>query len=93
MGSSKRLANRRKLTLNQASANEAGPVATKRSQSHFGERLDAQGHLMTIAEPESHRVVLFETSKAVPIVIGNFGERGKRFGQMIRVSGLELTWT
>ncbi len=65
-------------------------MAPKVNTSHFGERIDLDGKLLTISEPEMHRVQLFELSKEIPIVIGDFGERGKRFGQMIRAAGLEV---
>ncbi len=64
--------------------------AIKAKQSHFGASIDVDGRLLAIAEPETHLLHVFETGKDVPILIGSFGERGKRFGQVIRASGLEI---
>jgi DNA-binding beta-propeller fold protein YncE len=66
------------------------PPQSAGSQSHFGERIHASGPLLTIAEPELHRIHLFETSGAIPIIIGDFGERGPRAGQLLRIAALDL---
>ncbi|MBT8485417.1 MAG: hypothetical protein KJO43_07545, partial [Phycisphaerae bacterium] len=71
-------------------AAEATRTVLSRKVPHFGTRLDIDEKLLTIAEPESHRVYVFELSGKIPIIIGDFGERGTRFGQMIRAAGLEL---
>ncbi|MHC5113285.1 MAG: hypothetical protein ACYTGP_02510 [Planctomycetota bacterium] len=62
----------------------------RRMKAHFGERIDLDGKLLTVAEPENYRVYVFELSRDVPVVIGDFGERGRRPGQSLRIAGLEL---
>jgi len=65
-------------------------IPQRRMKAHFGERIDIDGKLLTVAEPENYRVYVFELSRDIPVVIGDFGERGRRPGQSLRIGGLEL---
>lgn len=57
---------------------------------HFGTRIDSDGLLLALAEPERHRAYVFETSRAIPVVIGDFGERGEGAGLLKRSRGIAL---
>ena len=71
---------------------QAAPArARKRKQTHFGARIATDGKLLVIAEPELHRTYLFEMSRDIPIVIGDYGERGAKFGQFMRMAGLVVS--
>ncbi len=58
--------------------------------AHFGERVAADGPLLVLAEPEAHRVHLFDGRRPIPILVGDFGERGEGFGLLLRPEGLSL---
>ncbi|MCP3905699.1 MAG: hypothetical protein GY715_18895 [Planctomycetes bacterium] len=78
-----------------AGADAPGPdpsaiIPARRMKAHFGERIHLDGKLLAIAEPENYRVYVFELSKDIPVVIGDFGERGRRPGQALRIAGLDL---
>ncbi|MCG3129203.1 MAG: hypothetical protein CHACPFDD_04121 [Phycisphaerae bacterium] len=49
--------------------------------SHFGERLDVDGNLMAIAEPETHIVNIFQLGGSEPILIHTIGRFGAKFGE------------
>ncbi len=57
---------------------------------HFGRRVAADGPLIVLAEPEAHRVHLFDGRRTTPILVGDFGERGEGFGLLLRPEGLAL---
>ncbi len=58
--------------------------------AHFGVRVAADGPLLVLAEPEAHRVHLFDGRRPIPILVGDFGERGEGFGLLLRPEGLSL---
>ncbi len=58
--------------------------------AHFGVRVAADGPLLVLAEPEAHRVHLFDARRPIPILVGDFGERGEGFGLLLRPEGLSL---
>jgi DNA-binding beta-propeller fold protein YncE len=66
------------------------PVPAARMRAHFGSGIDTDGVLLALTEPENHRLYVLEMSKDIPIVIGEYGERGRRFGQMIRMAGADI---
>lgn len=59
-------------------------------QVHFGPWLSIEPPLMVLTEPEAHRVHLFDLTRELPIVIGDFGERGKGPGLLMRTGGVLL---
>lgn len=59
-------------------------------QVHFGRRLATDDLLLAIPEPEAQRVHLFEMSRTIPIVIGDFGERGEGYGLLVRSEAVAL---
>ena len=67
------------------------PVMYNRAgQTHFGEHISADGKLMVIAEPENHFIFVFETSTEIPVILSQFGERGDKFGLLLRAAGIYL---
>jgi DNA-binding beta-propeller fold protein YncE len=56
--------------------------------THFGERIAISGRLMLIAEPESHFIFLFDLKEDGPVIISQFSQRGTKFGQFIRPTGM-----
>ena len=69
---------------------EPRPMYNRAGQTHFGEHLSIDGKLLTIAEPENHFIFIFEISGKIPIIINQFGERGEKFGLLLRTAGLAL---
>lgn len=71
---------------------EPGPLIPfdKRARTHFGDHIDENNGLMSIAEPENHFIYLLDARHEVPIIINEFGERGEGFGLLIRPSGMEV---
>lgn len=49
--------------------------------SHFGERLDIDGALMAISEPETHVVNVYQLGGSEPIMIHTIGRFGAKFGE------------
>jgi tripartite motif-containing protein 71 len=68
----------------------APPMPPSRTKAHFGRRIAVAGDLLALAEPEMHRIHIFETTREIPIIIGTFGERGRGFGLFLRIAGLAL---
>jgi DNA-binding beta-propeller fold protein YncE len=58
--------------------------------AHFGRSVAADGDLLVLAEPEAHRIHLFDGRRPTPILVGDFGERGEGFGLLLRPEGLAL---
>jgi len=50
---------------------------------HFGRRLDAQGTLMAMIEPETASVIVYDTATGVPIEITRLGGYGTGFGRFV----------
>ncbi|MFK7961809.1 MAG: hypothetical protein AB8G96_14940 [Phycisphaerales bacterium] len=61
--------------------------------AHFGPRIGLGRDLLVLAEPDAHRVHLFDVRRSVPIVVGSFGERGRGNGLLLRTTGLLLNET
>lgn len=63
---------------------------------HYGRRLAIDGSLMTIVQPETQQIevfdlrVLSEERRNDPIKISNFGGPGERLGMFGRIGGLDL---
>ncbi len=75
----------------QPGASNPPPVPYDRaSRTHFGERLDIDGKLMAVAEPENHFILIFDIGREIPVIINQFGERGDKYGLMLRVAGIQL---
>jgi len=54
-----------------------------REQSHFGQRLMADGDLLVLPEPDLHAIGAYNITGEVPILIGKFGVLGAGFGQLL----------
>ena len=59
-------------------------------QTHFGTRFALDGPLLLIPETEAHVLRLFDLSGTVPIMIGEFGERGRTSGLYDRPAAVHL---
>ena len=59
-------------------------------QTHFGRHLATDGDLLAIPQPEVHDVCVFDLRSPTPTLITRFGERGLRFGQFTRISGVAV---
>lgn len=62
----------------------------KTTLTHLGEFVDTDGNLMVAVEPENHFVFIFDLEQRVPIILNRFGERGERFGLIVRPTGIDL---
>lgn len=62
----------------------------KTTLTHLGVFADIDGNLLAAIEPENHFVFLFDIEQSVPIIINRFGERGDRFGLLVRPTGIDL---
>lgn len=56
---------------------DLGPVA------HYGPYIAAGGNRLTLTEPESHSLLVFDTSRADAIHICRFAGRGSKFGEFL----------
>lgn len=56
--------------------------------AHFGERIDADGALIFLAEPDSQTVLAYTTRLEVPVLVTTLGGYGRRPGQFIRPTDL-----
>lgn len=59
-------------------------------QTHFGRHLAVDGDLLAIPEPEVHDVAVFDLRGPTPILMTRFGDRGRGFGQFIRITGVAV---
>lgn len=74
-----------------AEAIPSPPPVPKSMQIHFGERASLDGNLLATIEPENHSIFIFDADAGeVPVRINVFGERGEKFGLLIRPSGIAL---
>lgn len=64
----------------------------KSEQTHFGEYPAADGPLMIAVEPENHFVFVFDLNHEVPAIINRFGERGEKFGLLVRPRGVTIDY-
>jgi tripartite motif-containing protein 71 len=71
-------------------APEPAVMYNRAGQTHFGEHISADGTLLVIAEPENHFIFVFETSTEIPVILNQFGERGDKFGLLLRTAGIHL---
>lgn len=62
----------------------------KTTLTHLGEFVDTDGNLLVAVEPENHFVFIFDLEQNVPIILNKFGERGERFGLIVRPTGIDL---
>lgn len=56
---------------------DLGPVA------HYGPYIAAAGNRLTLTEPESHSLLVFDTSRSEAIQICRFAGRGSKFGEFL----------
>ncbi len=67
------------------------PPLQRGNQSHFGARLGRDGLLMTLWELETCSLIVLNTSPHErPIKISQFGDHGKRFGQIGRIEAIGI---
>lgn len=57
---------------------------------HFGSRIQSRGPLVTISEPDTQSVLVFDDSVEPPKLITKLGGHGKEPGQFIFPSGIEI---
>lgn len=57
---------------------------------HYGQKLDAAGDLMALIEPETARVLIFDTSREIPIEITRLGGYGRGFGRLVAPSAVAI---
>lgn len=51
--------------------------------SHYGQRCHLAGKILVVTEPDTHSVLVFNTSRPTPVLINRFGGQGTRFGRFI----------
>lgn len=56
--------------------------------SHYGRYCHGSGDILVINEPDTHSVLVFNTSMGTPILITRFGGPGRRFGQFTAPRGV-----
>jgi len=61
-------------------------------QTHFGRRFAIDGPLLVVPETEAHVLRLFDLRGAVPVLIGEFGERGRSAGLYDQPVGINLNF-
>ena len=57
------------------------PPGSVGGASHFGRRIDIDGDLMALVEPDSHSVMIYDIMQPTPILIHKFGGQGMMPGQ------------
>ncbi|RMF71827.1 MAG: hypothetical protein D6744_17450, partial [Planctomycetota bacterium] len=57
------------------------PPGSVGGTSHFGRRVDIDGDLMALVEPDSHSVLIYDIKQPEPILIHKFGGQGTRPGR------------
>lgn len=58
-----------------------GGSAETGTLAHYGQRIAAHGKRIVVTEPESHALLVFDTSRPEPIHIGRWGTYGRKFGE------------
>lgn len=58
--------------------------------SHFGPRIDIDGRLMALTEPDSHTVLIFDLKGPEPIEISRVGAYGSKPGQFVQPADVEI---
>ncbi|MGE0481593.1 MAG: NHL repeat-containing protein, partial [Phycisphaerae bacterium] len=58
-----------------------GGSAETGTLAHYGQRVAAHGKRIVVTEPESHALLVFDTSRPEPINIGRWGAYGRKFGE------------
>jgi tripartite motif-containing protein 71 len=62
----------------------------KGARFHYGARVKSTGALLTIAEPDTHSVLVFDNSFETPQLITRIGGQGRDVGSFIRPSGMAI---
>ncbi|MDL2399450.1 NHL repeat-containing protein [Rhizobium mayense] len=62
----------------------------KGSRFHYGTRAVCQGGLMTIAEPDTHSVLVFDITADKPKLLTRLGGQGRALGSFVRPSGMTI---
>lgn len=58
--------------------------------SHFGPRIDIDGRLLALTEPDSHSVLIFDLKGPEPIEISRVGSYGSKPGQFVQPADVEI---
>ena len=62
-------------------------------RAHLGPRCVVDGDLLVMTEPEAQRIFLFDARGEIPILIGQWGERGREMGLLMRSEAIALDAT
>ena len=69
---------------------QAVPLGSRTTDLHYGARCSLAGDLMAIADPDAHRLMLYNTTHPTPINVSRLGGYGTSFGRFIAPAGLAL---
>ena len=59
-------------------------------RAHLGPRCAVDGDLLVMTEPEAQRIFLLDARGEIPILIGQWGERGREMGLLMRSEAIAL---
>lgn len=59
-------------------------------RAYFGQRMDIDGHIMAVVQPDRDGVDLFDLSVRDPVLVASIGDTGMRLGLFIRPNGVKL---
>lgn len=65
-------------------------LGLQQNVAHYGQRLDANGPLLAIPEPDGQRLLIHDARGAAPFVLQRFGLLGRGPGQLLRPEDVKI---
>jgi tripartite motif-containing protein 71 len=63
----------------------------KNGRFHYGARPTIEANILAISEPDTHSVLIFDLSEAIPRFVTRIGGQGRDLGSLVKPSGVALS--